>query len=98
MKLDFLTKHKTFDKLLKKKRKSYQRSEIYSLEKANTNDPVAFWRHIASLGPKGSSGIPMEVYDGEGNIVNECDVVMNKWKEDFEGLLKAPVDKSPEQM
>ena len=97
LKKHFLTKQKAFDKLIKKKKRSFQRSEVYLLEKANTNDPVAFWRHISSLGPRSSSSIPMEVYDKIGNVVCETDAVLDKWKRDFEGLLQAPSNKSPEQ-
>ena len=42
LKNDFLAKQRSFDKLLKKKKRSFQRSEVHNLEKGNTNDPVAF--------------------------------------------------------
>ena len=97
LKIDFLGKQKIFDKLLKKKKRSFQRSEVHNLDKANTSNPVAFWKHIWSLGLRGSSTIPMEVYDDKGNIVEEDGAVLNKWKTDFEGLLKTPTDQTPEQ-
>ncbi len=97
LKRNFLVKQKAFDKMLKKKKRSFERSEVYSLEKANINDPVAFWRHITSLGPRSSNKIPMEVYDEEGNVVTDTEAVLDRWKGDFEGLLQAPADRTPEQ-
>ncbi len=94
---DFLSKQKLFDKMLKRKRRSFQCSQVYDLEKANTSDPTAFWNHIASLGPKSSSKIPWEVYGTNNEILTDHDSVLNKWKYDFEGLFTPPADKTREQ-
>ena len=87
---DFLQKQKIFDKANKKARRSFQRRQIYDLEEANTNDPIAFWRHINSLGPRKSSGIPCEVWGDDGSIITNHDDVLNKWKKDFGSLLTPP--------
>ena len=72
---------------------------MYDLEAANCNDPVAFWRHIADLGPKKKSAIPWEVYVGEDNsIVTDHNIVLDKWKNDFHGLLTPPDTRTKEQI
>ena len=50
--------YRKFDKLVKKAKRSHERSKVYNLEKANSEDPIAFWRTIQQLGPKKLSNIP----------------------------------------
>ncbi len=97
-KTDFLSKQKTFDKVNKKCRRFHQRSQMYALEEANTNDPTAFWHYINNLGPKKTSGIPWEVWGEDGEVVTDHEQVLNKWKNEFESLLTPPSTDSEEQV
>ena len=72
------------------------KEKMYELEEVNTSDPTAFWKYINNLGPKKSS--PWEVNDEHGNIVIDHDKVLERWKLDFESLLKPPEEVTQEQM
>ena len=85
----FLLAQKNFDKLLRKKCRSYER-RVHHLEKVNENDPVEFWRCISRMGPKASKQVPWEVLDEEGNSIFDEAYVLNKWKCDFQDLLMPP--------
>ncbi len=95
---DFIRKQKTFDKALRKAKRSFQRRQVYDLEEVNCNDPTAFWKHINNLGPKKKSNIPWEVLNHEGDIVSDHEYVLDRWKMEFENLLKPPDDATPEQL
>ncbi len=94
----FFVKQKIFDKELRKAKRSFQRKQMYDLEEINTNDPTAFWKHINNLGPKKKSNIPWEIINEHGDIITDHDIVLGKWKHDFEHLLKPPDDATPEQV
>ncbi len=70
-KQDFLKSQKTFDKLLRNKKRSYQRRKMYELEEVNISDPNKFWECIKKLGPRKSSAIPWEIYDDKHEIVTD---------------------------
>ncbi len=97
IKFSFTHKRRSFDRTLRKIKRSYERKKVYDLERANTGNPKEFWRTIANLGPKKKSKIPWEVYCESGETSDDFDVVMNTWKESFEGLLKAPPPETEQQ-
>ncbi len=80
-----------FDKMVKQARRSYERRKVHDLEKANVEDPVAFWRAIQKLGPRKQSNIPWEVKDESGHVITDRVEVLHRWMSDFEGLL-TPTD------
>ena len=82
---------------MKRSKRSYERSKVHELEKANTENPTDFWQTIARLGPKKSSKIPWEVEFENGEITCNKEEVLKKWKNDFEGLLTPPTANSVEQ-
>ena len=49
------------------------------------------------MGPRRKAEIPWEVYDDEGYVCLDKDVILRKWKNDFKGLLTPPEDNTPEQ-
>ena len=51
---------KCFDKMLKKKKRSFCKGVLLQIEACNTRDPNSFWEYIKKLGPKQSkeNGIP----------------------------------------
>ena len=95
---DFKNKQRLFDKTFRKKERSFKRKQVYQLEEVNTSNPNEFWESIKRLGPRKKAEIPWEVYDSEGFICTDKSVIMNKWKEDFKGLLTPPQDSTPEQI
>ena len=87
-----------FDKELRKSKRSFQRRQMHDLEEINSNDPTAFWKYINNLGPKKKSNIPWEIVDEHDNLVTEHDIVLERWKHDYEHLLKPPDDATPQQL
>ena len=47
----FKYKGKTFDKHNKRSKRQHQRQQVLNIEKANTEDPAAFWDFIQKLSP-----------------------------------------------
>ena len=70
---------------------------MYELEKSNMSNPVEFWRNIEKLRPSKKKRIPLEVVMEDGSVSDVFDVVLNKWKCDFEELLTPPAPDSEPQ-
>ena len=87
---------KKIDNLLRNTERNYYRNKALEIEQINTSNPTEFWKYVNSLGPKRKTNIPMEVYQTdspEGSTkVNDHDVVMNTWKDDFYSLYNMPDD------
>jgi hypothetical protein len=82
----FLTKRKSFDKLLRKKERNYNSNLINNLEKINVTNPKEFWKKINSFNKQSSRKIPKAVRINE-EIVYNLDKVCNKWVHDYDLLL-----------
>ena len=52
---EFISKRKTFDKLLRRTERSYNRNKAIEIENINISNPTEFWKQIKALGPKRSS-------------------------------------------
>ena len=76
---DFRERRQTFDKTLRREKWSYQRREVYNLEKSNTQNPIEFWRTIKNLGPKKKHKIPLEVVLEDGSVSDSYDDIMYRW-------------------
>ena len=91
---EFLCKRKSFDKLLRSTERKFNRKKALEIEQINTSNPVEFWKHISSLGPKKNNSIPMKVYDNSNPTPNSTTVdphqVLERWKIDFHGLYNMP--------
>ena len=85
-------KRASFDKLLRKSERNYNRQLADKIETLNTNDPREFWNNIKMLGPHKRNAIPMQVYDDAGHTVSDSDSVMKKWRSEFENLYNKPAD------
>ncbi len=83
----FIVARNNFDKLLRQRKRSYQRGHLLDIETCNTNDPRKFWKYIQKLGPRKKGDIPWEVYDDDGNICTDRETVLNRWKADYCHLL-----------
>ena len=97
LKLDFITKQRLFDKTFRRKERSFRRRQVYQLEEINNNNPNEFWECIKRMGPRKKAEIPWEVYDDEGYVCLDKNVILKKWEDDFKGLLTPPDDDTPEQ-
>ena len=82
----FKTKQNVFDRVLKRKKRNFKRTQCINLEQVNSSDPNSFWDYIKKLGPKKTNKIPWECYSSNGEIIYDSDEVLKKWKEDFESL------------
>ena len=49
VKRDFLAKQAMFDREVKKTKRRWQRNKVLELDKANVDDPTAFWEFIKCL-------------------------------------------------
>lgn len=55
-------------------------------EEMATDNPNEFWRKVKHLGPRMDKSIPVEIVDDDGNISRDENVVLTKWKTDFQNL------------
>ena len=78
---------KSFDKMLKKKKRAFHRGLLLQIECCNTRDPNKFWEYIRKLGPEKRSNIPWSV-EIDGETVTEHCKVLKKWSEDFSSLYR----------
>ena len=97
-KRDFLAKQALFDKEVKKTKCRWQRNKVLELDKANVDDPTAFWEFVKALRSNKKSKIPNEVYTDDGvTTTDDPQHVLNSWEREF-GSLFAPPDKSEEEL
>ncbi|CAC5418534.1 unnamed protein product [Mytilus coruscus] len=85
----FVTSRNTFDKLLRKEKRSYQMRQQQELLNLSTeNNTRDFWKKIGKLGIANDrrSSIPMEVLTSEGNVCKDVNTVYDKWKRKYEHL------------
>lgn len=78
---------KIFQKKLRYSERMYNREKLNVIERLNTNNPTEFWDHINKLGPRIRKDIPLEVYNQDGDVCNDVDTVLRKWKSEYSNLL-----------
>ena len=63
-----------------------------------SNHPKDYWKYIGSLGVKQerSVHIPWEVSLEDGTVTNDRDLVLGKWRSDFESLHNPEIDVEPQ--
>ena len=74
----FIWCQRVFDRENRRCRRSYNRSKVYSLEKANEENPVEFWQTILNMGPKKSSKIPWVVVNEDNTVTTDKRRVLHK--------------------
>ena len=82
----FKTARNNFDKQLRSAERKYKRSLSLDVESVCTENSKAFWDHLKRLGPRRKGGVPLEVYDDDGNIISNENFVFQKWSKEFENL------------
>ena len=88
----FVLAQKKFDREYRKAERKYRINKIDEIDNYCTSDPNKFWDSIKRLGPRKKSGIPMEVYGENQNIITDQEQVLNKWKSEFERLFNLQPD------
>ncbi|CAC5414589.1 unnamed protein product [Mytilus coruscus] len=84
-----LYRKKNFDRLNRKFKRQFQRQERQKLgDKLNETNQRDFWKSIGNLGIANNRKrcIPLAVVDEDGNEATDKNVVLNKWKNDFQTL------------
>ena len=84
---------RSFDKALRKKERLYRKKNAEKIESLNNVNHNNFWSEINKLGPQKTGQIPNKVYV-ENSVVSDTDVVLTKWKNDFQQLYNPPKDDS----
>ncbi len=88
----FLTASTLFNKRLRQAKRTYDKRLQNEIETVCTDNPRQFWEYIKKLGPKKSNRIVEEIYDQDGNVKNDLESVLAKWKSEFENLYKTESD------
>ena len=81
---------KAFDRQLRREERRYRRGLMEEIESVQSNNPTVFWDHVNKLGPKRKSKIPLEIYDGEGNVDGDLENVLKKWESEYSKLYTGP--------
>ena len=79
-----------FDKTSRKKKTKDLRNKVLDFERANTNDPMAFWDYIKCLTLRKISSIPWETFDDNNELTTDNKQVLLQSSEEFCGLLTPP--------
>ena len=90
---EFKSAQKIFDKNLKQKKRSYSKGKMPEVEKCCNTDPKAFWDYVNKLGPRKRTGIPWKV-EIQGKLITDKNLILEKWRSDYEKLYSVPTDKN----
>jgi hypothetical protein len=83
---EFQKARSEFDKLLRSRRRQYNRGLLLYIETLATNNPTAFWDQIKQMGPNKSYKIPFEIVNENGTISNDLTNVLDHWRSEFSKL------------
>ena len=84
-KQEFRTKRRSFDRLLRRKERKFNKDKLSELENNLGKNPKKFWNHIKNLGPNKKQKLPKCV-EINGHLISDEDSVINHWKNEFENL------------
>jgi hypothetical protein len=76
--------------VLKNTERLYNREIVNNIERTCTSNPREFWKLVKRLGPRNSAKVPLVVYDSNGQLNDDVNFVLNKWRCDFSELLNRP--------
>ena len=94
LKSRFINDRNIFDRLLRQCERRYRVSQRDKLLETQTDYPKVFWDEIRNLGPGQKSENIKGVYTENGNISHDPDIILAKWKSDFQTLFNPDVNKS----
>ena len=85
----FVNKRNEFDKALKKAERRYNATKQTGIHHLRSANPQAFWDQLDELGPGKKSGrVSDSVKLSDGTQTSDIQVVLAKWRTDFEQLYK----------
>ena len=89
----FVSCRNDFDRTYRKYERQFYRSEQEKLVSLDTNNPKKFWDYVKKLGPgKENKESVFEVYDDDGQVRQDPEYVLQKWKESYEQLFQKTSD------
>ena len=91
LRASYCQERRTFDRLNRKYRRAFQQSQQEELLKmSESRDSREFWREIGRVGIANTrrQRIPCEVVDDDGNVSSDPEIVLNRWRSDYEALYK----------
>ena len=97
LKQKFVKKRKSFDQHVQRRKRAYwfeMQNEILYNASYNQNE---FWKSMGRVGVRNNrkKGFPREILDTNGNAIKDSNVVFDKWKTEFCGLLNPSDDQQP---
>ena len=85
----FIDKRNQFDKALRKAERSYNATKQTNIHHLRSSNPQDFWDQLDELGPSKKSGrVADSVKLNDGTQTSDVQVVLAKWRTDFEQLYK----------
>ena len=95
-KVNFIQKRKEFDRHVQRAKRIHWFKMQTDLLEDLDNDPKEFWKTIGKVGISNCQNklIPMEVVSEGGQIENDTDAVLERWKSDFSALYNRPRSQS----
>ncbi len=78
---------KTFDNVLQKSEREFNRKVVSEIEEIFTTDPRDFWAHLKMLDLRKCCPLSMEVYNVNGDLTSDVREVLNKDMQDLSSLL-----------
>ncbi|CAG2197791.1 unnamed protein product [Mytilus edulis] len=87
-------KRKNFDRKAQRAKRHYWRNKVLRIDELESGNQREFWKEIGRIGvgQERCKLIPMEVQLQNGEITNDKDSVLSKWKNAFYDLLNANDD------
>lgn len=78
-----------FDRESRRARREYHPKQQQDLMNVCSENPQHFWQHLdkAGIGANRKPRIPEEVIDPDGNVVTDPQLVLQRWKRDFQSIL-----------
>ena len=92
LKSRFIKDRNIFDRLLRQCERRYRASQRDKFLETLTDNPKVFWDEIRNLGPGQKSENIKGVYTENGNISHDRDIILAKWKSDFQTLFNPDVN------
>ena len=88
----FINNRNNFDTRLHQCERRYRASQRDKLLETQTDNPKVFWDEIRNLGPGRKSENIKGVYTESGNVSHDPDIILAKWKSDFQTLFNPDVN------
>ena len=93
LRCEFQHKRKIFDMALRRSQRQYTNEQRQRIDTLRTDNPREFWNEIDKLGPdRPHQNTSESVKLSDGTITDDPDIVLQRWKDDFQSLYNSPWD------